>query len=467
MGSNISVPHSSFINGGLRNGMEVEIHGQPTMNCDRFSINLCAGPTVGQGDVGFHFNPRFGQGCVVRNHRQAGNWGAEEKAGGMPLTRGRQFVIKFQVDQHGYKVFVNQRHFCDFTHRLPMQIAQYLYIDGGIIINSLQLKGTAQLSPVVDTAYCSAIQGGVNEGMEIVISGQPKSNSDRFSINLCVGPTIEQGDVAFHFNPRFNQGCVVRNHYQAKKWGAEETAGGIPFMRGATFTTTVQISQYSYKVFVDGRHFCDFAHRLPKEIVQYLYIKGDVSIGSVNFVRSAGSGYPHPPHSSIPAGNAYPPHSSMSADNTYVASASGPIYKPPVPVTVPIQGGFHPGKIIYISGVPNVAGTRFYVNLVCGSFESSDIALHFDVRFNYGNDRSVVIRAHRQGGVFGSEERYQPYFPFVQGANFEMMVLCEPHCIKVAVNNQHFIEFNHRIAAHLVDHLQVTGDVKLSMIRFQ
>ncbi|KAK3767710.1 hypothetical protein RRG08_019587 [Elysia crispata] len=454
MGNNINIPYSAFINGGVRDGMEMVISGTPKPTADKFSINLCSAQTVDQGDVAFHFNPRFNQGCVVRNHKQGRGWGAEETAGGLPLQRGRPFTLQIQVRNQGFKVFLNQKHFCDFTFRLPLSSVQFLFINGDITLQSIHLKEERASSHNI-IPYSSFIHGGIYDGLDMVITGVPRPQCDRFSINLCKGATQEQGDIAFHFNPRFSQGCVVRNHRQGNTWGAEELAGLMPFIRGQHFTLNLKVLSHGYQVLVNGKHFCDFIHRLPKESVQYIHVKGDVNIGSVEFRRQS----PQISYPGAAAGSVTYPHSVPNPN---------PVYSPVVPATVPIQGGFYPGKIIQVTGMPHIGGSRFNIDLVCGYSQFSDLAFHFDVRFNYGNDRGVVVRNHRQGGQYGVEEKHQPFFPFVQNANFEMMILCEPHCIKVAVNNQHFIEFNHRVQPlNLVDHLQVNGDVTVHQIRFQ
>ncbi|GFR80884.1 galectin [Elysia marginata] len=124
--------------------------------------------------------------------------------------------------------------------------------------------------------------------------------------------------------------------------------------------------------------------------------------------------------------------------------------------------------MIFITGVPNVSANRFTVNLACGSSDSSDLSLHFDVRFDFGNDQNVVVRTSKQGGQYGNEERQINSFPFKRGEMFEMIVSGEMNGIKVAVNNQHFIDFNHRIQPmHRTDHLLIKGDVTVSHIRFQ
>lgn len=353
--------------------------------------------------------------------------------------------------------------------------------------------------------YSGYIPGGIRVGTDVVINGRVNPNATRLSVNLCVGPTYEQ-DCAFHLNPRFDEGHVVRNHMQGGSWGVEERAGGNPFRRAMGFEMHMKVTQHGYKVTVNGRHLCDFHHRLPKESVQYIYIEGDVHIYSIKFQGGSvptahhqhhqhhaptyptGPAFPatpaypptqaypptpafqptpaYPPTPAFPPTPQYPP-ASVPTPGCPAGGVAGPVYNPVVPFTTPIPGGIYPGKIVYISGIPR-NGERFTVNLLCGPSDAYDIALHFDVRFNYGGDSNVVVRTHKQGGNYGGEERQIAYFPFMQNVNFEMMILAENTGFKVAVNNQHFIEFLHRIQPlQRCTHLNVQGDVQLTQVRFQ
>ncbi|NXX87433.1 LEG5 protein, partial [Urocolius indicus] len=59
----------------------------------RFHVNLRAGAA---GDVLLHFNPRFGEGAVVRNSQLGGSWGHEERdlpPGPSPFQRGQYFDV--------------------------------------------------------------------------------------------------------------------------------------------------------------------------------------------------------------------------------------------------------------------------------------------------------------------------------------------------------------------------------------
>lgn len=60
----------------------------------------------------------------------------------------------------------------------------------------------------------------------------------RFSINLA-----KNGDIAFHFNPRFDEdgiNVVVRNSLINNMWGTEErTAPSFPFIPGKPFEVSI------------------------------------------------------------------------------------------------------------------------------------------------------------------------------------------------------------------------------------
>lgn len=57
-----------------------------------------------QADVTFHMSIRFREHAVVRNTKQNGTWGPEERAGGMPFRQEQPFQVMILVQQHSYKV---------------------------------------------------------------------------------------------------------------------------------------------------------------------------------------------------------------------------------------------------------------------------------------------------------------------------------------------------------------------------
>ncbi|KAK3596029.1 hypothetical protein CHS0354_032552 [Potamilus streckersoni] len=292
-------------------------------------------------------------------------------------------------------------------------------------------------------------------GSQIHIQGVPEQHHTHFIIALQSGPSINpRSDTPFVFNPRFNENQVVRNTQSGNSWGNEERHGGFPFQQRQKCNVRVLVKSDQYEVFVNGQHFTNYRHRTPISKVTHLIVEGGIRITQIRFESPSlypGSAMSYP---SQPAPISYP---------------GSPIYNPPTPFVQSIPGGIHPGKLIFISGIPSPNPTRFSVYLQTGmNYEPSHIGLVFDARFNFNADRNVVVRNHREHGQWGSEERAVSHFPFFPNAPFEMIIMAEGHQFKVAVNNQHFLEFRHRLQPlSRIDTLRIDGSVTLTQIRFQ
>ncbi|XP_060552848.1 galectin-8-like isoform X2 [Ruditapes philippinarum] len=341
--------------------------------------------------------------------------------------------------------------------------------------------------------YVGPIAGGLHDGLQIHVSGTPEQHHNGFLISLQAGGSIDpRSDCAFVFNPRFTDNQVVRNSCQNNSWGAEERHGGFPFRKGHHCDVVIHVKPHHYSVSVNGAHFCDFNHRLQKHRVTHITVEQGIRVNNIRFEGRHGhgggigaalgqfagalfnefsGGHQRPPHKHHPPHQHPPPHGGSggyptSGGASYPYPGGGPIYNPPVPF-VTGMGGIYPNKMIFISGVPNPNPSRFSINLQCGY---GDIALHFDVRFNFGSDRNVIVRNSQLTNSWGPEERTLPcgYFPFQPNMYFEAIVLVEPYCFKVAVNNQHLLEFNHRVRQlNLIDTLRIDGDLRLTQVRFQ
>ena len=71
---------------------------------------------------------------------------------------------------------------------------------------------------------------------------------DRFEINLKIsdGP---KADIAFHFNPRFDEKVVVRNTFRKGAWGREERQEThFPFTPGVNFDIIIRCENQVLKV---------------------------------------------------------------------------------------------------------------------------------------------------------------------------------------------------------------------------
>uniref|UniRef100_A0A665UCK5 Galectin n=1 Tax=Echeneis naucrates TaxID=173247 RepID=A0A665UCK5_ECHNA len=124
-----------------------------------------------------------------------------------------------------------------------------------------------------------------------------------------------------------------------------------------------------------------------------------------------------------------------------------------IPYLGPIYGGLREGSSIYLQGSIPDDITRFFVNLLCGESESSDIALHFNPRFD-GWDKVVFNTC--QDGSWQSEEKIRS-MPFSKGQSFEMVIM-------IKVNGNDFHTFQHRMPVERVCAMQIAGDVSIQTI---
>ncbi|XP_038550097.1 galectin-4-like isoform X1 [Micropterus salmoides] len=137
-----------------------------------------------------------------------------------------------------------------------------------------------------------------------------------------------------------------------------------------------------------------------------------------------------------------------------------PIYSPRIPYLGPIYGGLREGSSIYIQGSVPQNITRFFVNLLCGESESSDIAIHINPRFD-GRDKVVFNSC--QNGSWGSEQKIRE-MPFSKGQAFEMVIMANSQGYQIKVNGNTLHTFEHRVPMERVCGMQIGGDVSIQTI---
>ncbi|GMT18788.1 hypothetical protein PFISCL1PPCAC_10085 [Pristionchus fissidentatus] len=115
-------------------------------------------------------------------------------------------------------------------------------------------------------------------GHRIRVVGSSPRDADRFHINLRA-----DNEIAFHFNPRFSQNCVVRNSFQDGKWnfGMEERVGGMPLERQKMFTIDLIEMGGFIRMVVNGKNFAQYVERMDSKKIKRIEIDGDIEVHSV------------------------------------------------------------------------------------------------------------------------------------------------------------------------------------------
>jgi hypothetical protein len=247
-----------------------------TATGDRFEVNLANN----QGDVVLHINPRVNDNVLVLNSAPGGAWGSEERKP-LNISQGQPFSIIFMVNEQGFQIVVNNQHVADYNHRIPFTAAELVTIKGDVTLSEVKVyPGFSQHGQPWRFAMETPVPINVFPGRVLYINGRSNNNASRFEFNLLTG-TENGADVAFHFNPRFDQREAIRNSCQGGGWGAEEKQGVFPLQPGQDFEIQIVCFQEYYQVNVNGHTWFTYQHRLPYQSVQALQVKGDVTISSV------------------------------------------------------------------------------------------------------------------------------------------------------------------------------------------
>ncbi|XP_055991661.1 galectin-4-like [Sorex fumeus] len=282
--------------------------------------------------------------------------------------------------------------------------------------------------------FSKLIPYDLNVGTFVYIQGVAFKNMQRFVVNFALGPDPVAHDIAFHFNPRFDGwNKVIFNSRLSGQWGQEEELRRIPFKNGEHFEMLVIVKQEHYKVLVNKQFFYEFRLRTPLQKVTHLYVDGDMTLQSVNFLRS----------------------SSTSCETM----EGPPVFYPPVPYMRRLQGGLMTCRTIVVRGFIPLSASRFFINFIVGT--TGDIALHINPRM----DEKAVVRNSFQNGIWGTEETSISYNPFAPGQYFDLSISASTCNFTVFANGQHIFDYKHRVLVTMVDILEIGGNVALSYVQ--
>ncbi|NXV09253.1 LEG3 protein, partial [Cettia cetti] len=136
-------------------------------------------------------------------------------------------------------------------------------------------------TPAMKVPFELPLQAGLVPRLLITITGTVNPNPNRFSLDFKRG-----NDVAFHFNPRFNEDnkkVIVCNSMFQNNWGKEErTAPRFPFEAGKPFKLQILCETDHFKVAVNDAHLLQYNFREKRlSEVTKLCIEGDIALTSV------------------------------------------------------------------------------------------------------------------------------------------------------------------------------------------
>jgi hypothetical protein len=98
---------------------------------------------------------------------------------------------------------------------------------------------------------------------------------------------MNSDDIIFHISIRPRDNAIVRNHFQYGRWGMEERYGPCHVRKNKPFEIVILAEHEFYKIAVNGHHLGVFRHRLPLNLVNYIGVKGELTVDHVLLEQDA------------------------------------------------------------------------------------------------------------------------------------------------------------------------------------
>ncbi|NXU17670.1 LEG2 protein, partial [Pardalotus punctatus] len=107
-------------------------------------------------------------------------------------------------------------------------------------------------------------------GNTLKVKGKIAADTVGFSINL----GCSSRDLAFHFNPRFNESVIVCNSKCSNAWQTEHRDHHLPFYRGCTVKFLIEMLSDKFRVKLPDGHEVYFPIRHGYRVINYMSIMG-------------------------------------------------------------------------------------------------------------------------------------------------------------------------------------------------
>lgn len=274
----IPVPYVSKLGSTLEPGQTLIIHGAVKPDAETFEVNLLSGSpeiTTSRATI-LHVKGRMKEGKLVYNTYENGKWGKEEKSSN-PFKKGEDFDLRIRIHEDKFEIYGNQKEVHTYKTRVDVESVEYFAVRGDVTLKGVHWGGRYYSLPF-ETMFP---HGHLKAEERVYVYAIPKG--ERFEIDFLA----RNGDMLFHFNPRFKEKKVVRNAQVGGAWGNEEREGTFPFKKDIATDIVFYNEPYSIQVFIDGQRFCTFAHRTsrPGEDYVALRVGGDLELTGLEFTN--------------------------------------------------------------------------------------------------------------------------------------------------------------------------------------
>lgn len=211
----------SILSDSVQAGQTFIISGYASEDAEEFKILLSCGK-VESANVALKISPNFSNKKILRSSHVSGSCMCEEDDenltcnDSMPLKTGDLFTFCILVGDDRFHVALNDEPYCTYKFQIPCNQIKSLIISGDIeaLVKVNHIKTFPYTFPSIksdceDLAFEGFIPREYDAGDVVTIQGVVNGKPDgEFTIMFVEDETTRQ---MIHFNPRFDEQCVVVN----------------------------------------------------------------------------------------------------------------------------------------------------------------------------------------------------------------------------------------------------------------
>lgn len=225
-------------------------------------------------EIPFHISCRFQENVIIRNHKTNNHFGTEDKSVGKakqtnPLKAGEDFTFVILVGHDRYHVAVNNKDFCEFPFRMPLQRVKVLQVLQDVEYIRRADHITAYPSPypqpfMRDTAlsFSNDVPALLNKGQVIVLHATALGNATgNFSVHFLNGQAPKTAVV---FNVALPpKSLLTRSYINAKNEFKDHDTSGpkLSITPQKPFKIAFGFGDQSFVVAINGQKHSEYKYQ--------------------------------------------------------------------------------------------------------------------------------------------------------------------------------------------------------------
>ncbi|CAJ0941202.1 unnamed protein product, partial [Mesorhabditis belari] len=270
-----SVPYTTKLMSPLQDGQTINLRGHINNDAKSVEVNFLRGHSdLPAAEAILHVKFLFSDKKFVFNSYQQGQWGKEERVS-MHVKPGQDYDLRVRALSEHLEIRLNGDKIHEYKNRAPFTMTEYFQVKGDCTLSEVHWGGRVYNLPW-ETGFANG--ASMPAGQRIHLYAIPKGD---WKLDFIA----RNGDLLFHWNPRFKENAIVRNSNKNGTWGQEEREGPFPFKKEHGNDITIVNEPYSIQIHVDGHQIGTFQHRCADPVHDYIgfRVDGDVDITNVDF----------------------------------------------------------------------------------------------------------------------------------------------------------------------------------------